>query len=118
MVYRLVPDLLQRCPQRINRQMASVSGLIWQASDGCNDRIAFERRSLSRSQADEHLRHGGAASDSGNAPAGAISGFGNASFGQLERELHDVATSRVLHANESIGPGNLAHVARVLKMVK
>ena len=57
------------------------------------------------------------ASDGGDATFRAKAALHDQAIGNFQRELHNIAASRVLHLHRDIGRGQFADVARMLKMI-
>ena len=93
----LIANLFQCCPQRVDRQMAGVDGLIGQATYGLDQSFSAEGRSLSRSEADEHFRQRRTAGDRRDASLRPVASLGDVPGSKPEAELHNVAARRIVH---------------------
>lgn len=110
--------LAKRGAERVNCQVGGVRRGLRQAAHGAHDISALELERLIHTHAARQFGKRGTAGNGGHAAFGAKANLGDAAGIKLQCQFQNIAAGGVFHARGSIGAGNVARIARVLKMIE
>lgn len=108
----------QNCRQRINREMRSMNGSIWQATQRFNQVLTLNCSRFINRVTFRHLRETRSSSNRSHAATGTKANVFDSAAGNFYRQVHDVATRRVFYACLRVSLRELTCVSRILKMIE
>ena len=115
---RWLAERLQSFVQCVNRQLCSVGGSLWEPSQTFDNLFPLDRPRFSQRAPLYQFHQLRSAGDGRNATLGLEARFGDTTTRDAHRHPHDVAAGRIANLYQRVGLGDVARIARVLKVVQ